>query len=228
MSAARVNVVHMSKMIQIRNVPDEMHRALKATRGRGRHVAVRLHQAGARRRRRRPASTRSKRRIKAQGRTSKVDRPAGRSSRSSAKAAATDDGPRRLGPGRVSRRRRARARRSRSDLDSQTTLALGADLDRCRGRSRAAAQPCAGASSAPRRPRRRSGDLMDMRLERVSHALLVRARLGAARQRQLLRRPLRRPGRGARRAAAHLRRPAGAIGRSVCAEIEVACVALQA
>jgi antitoxin FitA len=29
MSSARVNVVHMSKMIQIRNVPDEMHRALK-------------------------------------------------------------------------------------------------------------------------------------------------------------------------------------------------------
>jgi antitoxin FitA len=25
------NVVHMSKMIQIRNVPDEMHRALKAS-----------------------------------------------------------------------------------------------------------------------------------------------------------------------------------------------------
>ena len=29
MSAARSNVVHMSKMIQVRNVPDEMHRALK-------------------------------------------------------------------------------------------------------------------------------------------------------------------------------------------------------
>jgi len=29
MSAARVNVRDMSKMIQIRNVPDEMHRALK-------------------------------------------------------------------------------------------------------------------------------------------------------------------------------------------------------
>jgi hypothetical protein len=29
MSAARSNVQHMSKMIQIRNVPDEMHRALK-------------------------------------------------------------------------------------------------------------------------------------------------------------------------------------------------------
>jgi antitoxin FitA len=29
MSAARLNVVHMSKMIQVRNVPDEMHRALK-------------------------------------------------------------------------------------------------------------------------------------------------------------------------------------------------------
>ena len=29
MSAAPINVVHMSKMIQIRNVPDEMHRALK-------------------------------------------------------------------------------------------------------------------------------------------------------------------------------------------------------
>jgi plasmid stability protein len=29
MSAARVNVLHMSKMIQIRNVPDEMHKALK-------------------------------------------------------------------------------------------------------------------------------------------------------------------------------------------------------
>jgi hypothetical protein len=29
MSAARVNVVHMSKMIQIRNVPDDLHRALK-------------------------------------------------------------------------------------------------------------------------------------------------------------------------------------------------------
>jgi antitoxin FitA len=28
-SATTVNVVHMSKMIQIRNVPDEMHRALK-------------------------------------------------------------------------------------------------------------------------------------------------------------------------------------------------------
>jgi hypothetical protein len=26
-----VNVVHMSKMIQVRNVPDEMHRALKAS-----------------------------------------------------------------------------------------------------------------------------------------------------------------------------------------------------
>lgn len=30
MSAARVTVEHMSKMIQVRNVPDEMHRALKA------------------------------------------------------------------------------------------------------------------------------------------------------------------------------------------------------
>lgn len=29
MSAAPINVAHMSKMIQIRNVPDEMHRALK-------------------------------------------------------------------------------------------------------------------------------------------------------------------------------------------------------
>jgi plasmid stability protein len=29
MSGARVNVQNMSKMIQIRNVPDEMHRALK-------------------------------------------------------------------------------------------------------------------------------------------------------------------------------------------------------
>lgn len=30
-SAAEFNVVHMSKMIQVRNVPDEMHRALKVT-----------------------------------------------------------------------------------------------------------------------------------------------------------------------------------------------------
>jgi hypothetical protein len=29
MSATRSNVLHMSKMIQIRNVPDEMHQALK-------------------------------------------------------------------------------------------------------------------------------------------------------------------------------------------------------
>jgi antitoxin FitA len=29
MSAARVNVLHMSKMIQIRNVPDRLHRELK-------------------------------------------------------------------------------------------------------------------------------------------------------------------------------------------------------
>ena len=29
MSAARANVVHMSKMIQIRNVPDDLHRELK-------------------------------------------------------------------------------------------------------------------------------------------------------------------------------------------------------
>jgi antitoxin FitA len=29
MSEARSNVQHMSKMIQIRNVPDDMHRALK-------------------------------------------------------------------------------------------------------------------------------------------------------------------------------------------------------
>ena len=29
MSEAPVNVVHMSKMIQIRNVPDELHRSLK-------------------------------------------------------------------------------------------------------------------------------------------------------------------------------------------------------
>lgn len=29
MSGAPVNVDHMSKMIQVRNVPDEMHRALK-------------------------------------------------------------------------------------------------------------------------------------------------------------------------------------------------------
>lgn len=29
MSSARSNVVHMSKMIQIRNVPDELHRDLK-------------------------------------------------------------------------------------------------------------------------------------------------------------------------------------------------------
>lgn len=29
MSAARLNVEHMSKMIQVRNVPDELHRALK-------------------------------------------------------------------------------------------------------------------------------------------------------------------------------------------------------
>ncbi|HEV7563128.1 MAG TPA: toxin-antitoxin system HicB family antitoxin [Solirubrobacterales bacterium] len=31
MSGTTVNVVHMSKMIQVRNVPDEMHRALKAS-----------------------------------------------------------------------------------------------------------------------------------------------------------------------------------------------------
>ena len=30
-SDTSVNVVHMSKMIQIRNVPDEMHRALKTS-----------------------------------------------------------------------------------------------------------------------------------------------------------------------------------------------------
>ena len=30
-SGTPVNVVHMSKMIQVRNVPDEMHRALKAS-----------------------------------------------------------------------------------------------------------------------------------------------------------------------------------------------------
>lgn len=29
MSGARVNVAHMSKMIQIRNVPDDLHRQLK-------------------------------------------------------------------------------------------------------------------------------------------------------------------------------------------------------
>jgi antitoxin FitA len=29
MSGARVNVLHMSKMIQIRNVPDDLHRELK-------------------------------------------------------------------------------------------------------------------------------------------------------------------------------------------------------
>lgn len=29
MSSARSNVLHMSKMIQIRNVPDELHRQLK-------------------------------------------------------------------------------------------------------------------------------------------------------------------------------------------------------
>jgi plasmid stability protein len=29
MSATRLNVVHMSKMIQIRNVPDDVHRTLK-------------------------------------------------------------------------------------------------------------------------------------------------------------------------------------------------------
>lgn len=29
MSSARVNVEHMSKMIQVRNVPDELHRSLK-------------------------------------------------------------------------------------------------------------------------------------------------------------------------------------------------------
>ena len=29
MSSARSNVVHMSKMIQIRNVPDDLHRELK-------------------------------------------------------------------------------------------------------------------------------------------------------------------------------------------------------
>lgn len=30
MCAARVNVEHMSKMIQVRNVPDRLHRTLKA------------------------------------------------------------------------------------------------------------------------------------------------------------------------------------------------------
>lgn len=30
-SDTAVNVVHMSKMIQVRNVPDEMHRALKSS-----------------------------------------------------------------------------------------------------------------------------------------------------------------------------------------------------
>jgi hypothetical protein len=30
-SGTQVNVVHMPKMIQVRNVPDEMHRALKAS-----------------------------------------------------------------------------------------------------------------------------------------------------------------------------------------------------
>lgn len=31
MSCTPSNVVHMSKMIQVRNVPDELHRALKAS-----------------------------------------------------------------------------------------------------------------------------------------------------------------------------------------------------
>lgn len=31
MSSTPNNVVHMSKMIQVRNVPDDVHRALKAT-----------------------------------------------------------------------------------------------------------------------------------------------------------------------------------------------------
>lgn len=30
-SGTQVNVLHMSKMIQVRNVPDEMHRALKTS-----------------------------------------------------------------------------------------------------------------------------------------------------------------------------------------------------
>jgi len=30
MSSARVNVEHMSKMIQVRNVPDDLHRQLKS------------------------------------------------------------------------------------------------------------------------------------------------------------------------------------------------------
>lgn len=31
MSSAPINVLHMSKMIQVRNVPDDVHRALKAS-----------------------------------------------------------------------------------------------------------------------------------------------------------------------------------------------------
>lgn len=31
MSPTRANVLHMSKMIQVRNVPDELHRTLKAS-----------------------------------------------------------------------------------------------------------------------------------------------------------------------------------------------------
>ena len=105
MSATRVNVVHMSKMIQIRNVPDDLHRrAEDAGRGGG-DEHVRLHQAGAR-----PADAQidDSRRSSRGGKRAGGGRPApsSRRSTSSAKRGATDGGRRRFGPGRVPQRRR--------------------------------------------------------------------------------------------------------------------------
>ncbi len=206
MSAARLNVEHMSKMIQVRNVPDEMHRALKTRAAAEGMTPVRLHKAGAWRRRR---PNRSCEEIaRAEPEPGSVRSSARRRSwRSSARVAATDAGRRRLGPGRaISPTASTRGWREERLLRGRARP-LGAASGRRRGRT------CAAAGRSPRRARCRPGGRSPLAARRAAGAPdLTRGPrppcLGLARQRQLLRRPLRGAGRDARRAAGHLRRSA--------------------
>ena len=111
MSAARVNVEHMSKMIQIRNVPDDLHRELKmraAAAGMSMSDYIKRELSCGERK----STIWEEIDARRQGAWRGVDlRPRRKSSTSSAKAAATDARRRRIGAsssfsaGRASKRR---------------------------------------------------------------------------------------------------------------------------
>ena len=217
MSAAPSNVVHMSKMIQVRNVPDEMHRTLKVAGGwrRGCRSSDYIKRELGRRRR----ASRRMERDQTPGSRPAVPRGADRETivEILREPAATDAGPRRLGAGRVPGAGASTRRRLAERLHRARSRALGAAAGRRRGRPRAAARR-SGAGELGRRGGEEA--LWELRRDAAA-AGLARApdplRLGAARQRQLLRRPLRGAGRDARRSRCSPSTPGSPRRRRRCA-----------